>query len=164
MRAPIHSRKHYFQVSQSQVVQSAILNSTIAVSIEGAASQPQSVSEGAIIKAVWVEMWLQNDSASVIGSFTAGFYKAEGGANTISAGDAAALHDYNNKKNIFYATQGLAPASDSNMQLLYKGWIKIPKSKQRMGLGDSLVFFVRNNNATAIDLQVCGIFTYKEYQ
>ncbi len=163
MRPIISSRKHIFQVSQSQISQSAILVTNIATAVEGSRSTPQHVGEGSLIKAVFVEMWLTNDSASLVGSFTAGFYKNPGGTNNPTAADAAALHDWDNKKNLFYTTQGLAPANDSSLMLLYKGFIKIPKGKQRMGLGDELSFFVRNNNATAVDLDVCGLFIYKEY-
>ncbi len=163
MRPVIQSRKHYVQLSQSQIAQSILLETTISESIEGVHSTPTTIAEGAIVKAVWVEVWLSQDSATVIGSFTAGFYKAPGGENKVSAGDSQALHDYNNKKNLFYVTQGLAPQNDSGLMLLFKGWIKVPKSKQRQGLGDKLIFFVRNNNVTAIDIEVCGLFIYKEY-
>jgi len=163
LRPPIHSKKHYVQLDQSTIAQSVNLNTTVASAIEGAPATPTHVREGALVKAVWIEVWLVNISASTIGSFTAGFLKNPGNSNPILAADAAALHDYNNKKNIFYATQGLAPTTDSGLMLLFKGWIKIPKGKQRMGLGDTLQFFVRNNNATALDIEVCGLFTYKEY-
>ncbi len=163
MKAPIHSRKHYVQLSQSQIAQSAVLVTTISQAIEGASSTPTQVNEGAIVKAIWVEMWLVQDSASVLGSFTAGIYKNPGGTSTISAGNAAALHDWTNKKNLLYTTQALSPISDSALMLLYKGWIKVPKGKQRQGLGDRFQFFVRNNNATAIDMEVCGLFVFKEY-
>ncbi len=76
--------------------------------------------------------------------------------------DAAAIGDYDNKKNILYVTQGLAPANSTFQLNLVKGWFKIPKSKQRFGLGDKLQFFIRNNNATD-DQNFCGFATYKEY-
>ncbi len=163
MRPVIHSKKHYVQVSQATIAQAAASNLIILDAIEGAASVPTDVQEGATVKAVWVEMWLQNDSASVVGSFTAIVYKNPGGANVITSAEMAALHDYNNKKNILYTTQGLAPASDNALMVLFKGWIKIPKGKQRMGLGDRLHMSIRNNNLTAIDQDICGIFVFKSY-
>ncbi len=163
MKAPIQSRKHYFQIAQSTVAQAAIVNTVLCSAIEGARSQPQHVAEGALVKAVWLEVWCQQDSASVVGSFTAGFYKNPGGTNVLLSADAAAIHDYDNKKNLFYTTQALSPINDSGLMLLHKGWIKIPKGKQRMGLGDELTFFIRNNNATAIDIDFCGLAVYKEY-
>ncbi len=164
MRPPIHSRKHYVQLSQSNVAQGVILNTGICQAQEGAHASATTISEGALVKAVWCEVWISNDSASVLGSFTGGLYKNPGNSNTMVAADAAALHDYDNKKNIFYATQGLAPATDQQLMLAFKGWIKIPKGKQRMGLADKLVWFTRNNNATAVDIQVCGLFIFKEYE
>ncbi len=163
MKTIIQSKKHILQISQSAITQGAVLITNVASAIEGAPTTPTTISEGAIVKAVWVEMWLNNDSATLVGSFTAGFYKNPGDANPINATTAAALHDWSNKKNLFYTTQGLAPATDSALMLLYKGWIKIPKGKQRMGLGDKLQFFVRNNNATAVDIDICGLFIFKEY-
>ncbi len=164
VRPIVNSKKHYVQLGLSNIAQGANLNTTILSVIEGAPATAIHCMEGARVKAVWVEVWLNQDSASAVGSFTAGFLKNPGGANPILTADAAALHDYDNKKNIFYVTQGIAPTTDSALMLLYKGWIKIPRSKQRMGLGDQLQFFVRNNNAGAVDINVCGIFVYKEYR
>ncbi len=164
MKAPIHSRKHYIQMSQFTVGQGLAVNTTFSSAIEGAPSTPSHIAEGSLIKAVWLEAWCNNDSASVVGSFTAGFLKNPGGNASPTTGNIAALHDYDNKKNILYTTQALVPTTDSSMMLIHKGWIKIPKGKQRMGLGDSLQFFIRNNNAAAIDINVCGLGIYKEYQ
>ncbi len=159
----VHSKKHIPQQSQATIAQAVAHEFNICTSIEGAPSTPVHVSEGASVKAVWLEMWLQNASATVVGSFTAIFYKNPGGANSVTSAELAALHDYDNKKNIFYVTQGLAPINDNTQMLLYKGWLKIPKGKQRMGLGDELNFTIRNNNATAIDQDICGLAVYKSY-
>lgn len=163
MRAVIHSRKHYVQLSLSQVSQGALLNTILADGIEGTHTDPNQVSEGAGVKAVWVEAWAVQASSSVIGSFTAGLYKNPGNTTLMTTAQGAALHDYPNKKNIFYVTQGISPTNDSALMLIFKGWIKIPKGKQRMGLGDQLVFFLRNNNPAAVDIELCGMFIYKEY-
>ncbi len=163
MRPIVQSKKHIVQTSLTNIAQGAIFNITIVNSIEGSSTTPEAVNEGAIVKAVWVEMWLQNDSAAIVGTFTAGFYKLPGTATALTAVTAAALHDYANKKNIYYYTQGLAPNENAGILPLFKGWIKIPKGKQRMGLGDKLIFFVRNNNPSAIDVNICGGFLFKEY-
>ncbi len=71
------------------------------------------------------------------------------------------LGAYPNKKNILYTTQGiLADANDGGPTIpLIRGWIKIPKGKQRMGLDDRIVV-----NITAVGaLRLCGISTFKEY-
>ncbi len=163
VRAVIQSVKHYVQFSLATVANGAVVNNSAAVSVNvTAANAVGEVSEGSLIKAVYVEFWVQQASTA-IGSLVAGFYKNPGGQNLVSAADAIALGNWDNKKNLLYVTQGLAPENDAQLLPLYKGWIKIPKGKQRMGLGDQLVFFIRNLNA-ADDINFCGFFTYKEYK
>ncbi len=161
MRPIIQSKKHFVQVTLGNLGTLALGSHLIAEAIEGAPSTPTDIAEGAIVKAVYVEMWVQDDSASVVGSFTAVVMKNPGGSNAPTGANMAALHDYDNKKNILYTTQGLSPTSDSGVFPVYKGWIKIPKGKQRMGLGDKLQLFLRNNGGT--DLNFCGVFIFKEY-
>ncbi len=163
MRAPIVSRKHIFQISQSTVSQAAVSNTTLATAIEGTRSQPQHIGEGSVVKACYVEFWVSQDSASVVGSYTVILYKNPGGGATINTGEMAALHDYDNKKNILFTGQGLLTPNDGGQIPVLRGWYKIPKGKQRFGLGDELVITVRNNNATAIDINFCGLAVYKEY-
>ncbi len=162
MRPIISSKKHYNQVTLTNVAAGAASTTIIALAIEGEASTPDHVKEGAVVKAVWVEMWAQSDSASVTGSATAIIYKNPGGNANATAANVAALHDYDNKKNIFYATQGLMPTTDGGLFVIFKGWVKIPKGKQRMGLGDKINLTVRNNNGTD-DINICGMFTFKSY-
>ncbi len=160
VRAMVHSKKHYFQTTLATVTNGAITNQIIAHAKE-APSAVNEVVEGCTIKAVYVEYWLIQ-AADSIGTFTAGLYKNPGGQNAMATADAVALGDYDNKKNILYVTQGLAPKSSSPQLNLARNWFKIPKGKQRMGLGDKLHFFIRNNNATD-DINFCGFATYKEY-
>ncbi len=159
MRPIIHSKKHYVQVTLSTVANGAISNTLTCHAIEGAPTTPEQIREGAVVKAVYFEFWLTQASSSV-GSFTAGVYKNNNAS--ITAAEAAALHDYAEKKNVFYVTQGLSPANTVQLMPLIKGWIKIPKGKQRFGLDDRLYFFIRNNNGTD-DINFCGFATYKEY-
>jgi len=148
-------------VSLSTVANGAVANELLVNAIEGAASTPDHVEQGSIVKAVYVEFWLIQASTSV-GSFVAGIYKQPGTGALLTAAQAAALHDWDNKKNVLYTTQGLSPANTTHLMNAYKGWIKIPKGKQRFGLGDKLRFFLRNLNATD-DINFCGFATYKEY-
>jgi len=73
----------------------------------------------------------------------------------------AALGDWDNKKNILFTSQGLINDVDSSAMNLYRGWIKIPKSKQRMGLGDLVSWHLRTVGQS---LNFCGFELYKEYQ
>ncbi len=115
------------------------------------------------MKACYVEFWVSQDSASVVGSYTVILVKNPGGAGNPVATDLAALHDYDNKKNILFTAQGLLTPNDGGQVPVLRGWYKIPKGKQRFGLDDKLIVSIRNNNATAIDINFCGQVIYKEY-
>ncbi len=163
MKAPIHSKKHIFQISQATVAQAAVGTQTIVLALEGAPSTPFHVEEGSLVKACYVEFWVSQDSASVVGSYTIILYKDPGGNAQATAANLAALHDYDNKKNILFTAQGLLTPNDGGQVPVLRNWYKIPKGKQRFGLGDALRVAIRNNNATAIDINFCGLAVFKEY-
>ncbi len=163
MRPIIQSKKHIFQIGQSQVAQGLITNQEFANAIEGQPSQPVHVQEGATVKACYIELWLGTESATTIGSFTVIVQKNPGNAHAITTTNMAALHDYANKKNILFTTQGLLPLEAGGLVPVMRGWYKIPKGKQRMGLNDALEIVIRNNNTAAIDIEFCGFVLYKEY-
>ncbi len=121
----------------------------------------QEVNEGAIISAVYVELWVTSDDAA-LGTTIWTLEKVPGlGAGPVmAAGDAAALQSYDNKKNIFHTQMGLVGGNVGTTPTnIVKGWFKIPKSKQRFGLEDRLIsnLFAQGNG-----LQGCGIAIYKE--
>ncbi len=145
------------------MAQAAIVNTTFAVAQESNPTQPQHCAEGATVKACYVEFWVSQDSASVVGSYTVVLMKDPGGNAIPTTGNIAALHDYDNKKNILFTAQGLLTPNDGGQVPVLRGWYKIPKGKQRLGLGDILRITIRNNNATAIDINFCGLIIYKEF-
>ncbi len=160
MKAPIHSTKHYVQNSLGTTIAGAVLATTIATSV--AVQDKNSVAEvveGSTIKAVYVEDWVRTNDTSP-GSFVYIIAKFPNGVNDPTAAEMAALHTWDNKKNILYTTQALSNINTSQAIPMYKDWIKIPKGKQRMGLGDKIktVFL-----AQALDQNTCGFKTYKEY-
>ncbi len=163
MRPIISSKKHYVQISQATVSQGLLVNTEIVDAIEGSHSSPTHISEGDIVKAVYVEFWLGTASATIVGSYTVVIYKNPGSGHGLTSGEAAALHDYTNKKNVFFASQALSPPTDGGLVNVIKTWIKIPKGKQRFGLADRFTIAIRNNNATAVDLNFCGICIFKSY-
>ncbi len=160
MRAPIHSVKHYVQMSRSTVATVSLVAQSL---IEGRpladVNTVFEVTEGSVIKAVFVELWLENSSNT--GSFIVGLEKLPI-FQTAAFADYAALGDYDNKKNVLYVTQGL-PANDGvgNPIPVIRQWFKIPKGKQRFGLGDRLSLNIVNLGADT--LSFCGFATYKEY-
>ncbi len=160
MRAPVTSVKHYVQRSLNETMAGA----ATAVTLASVVDQPNAAAEvhaGSVIKAVFIEMWARaNDIAA--GSVLLTLVKCPDG-QTPNFADIANLDDYNNKKNVLYHTQGLSNDKLGSAIPFIRQWFKIPKGKQRFGLNTSLNIAIRNNNATAIDLNVCGVFIYKEY-
>ncbi len=162
MKAPINSTKHYVQVTLSSVSGVGVDNQVLVdgVNVTGA-NLAHEVIEGAEIKAVYVEFWLQN-SASTLGSFTVALLKTVGSQGLPSSGEILDLFTYEGKKNVLYTSQGLSPGNTTALIPVIRQWVKIPKGKRRFGLGDRLCFSIRNN--TTDDLNYCGFAVYKEYR
>ncbi len=159
MRAPIQSVKHIIQqgftVDTAGTASALIFATGKTISdMTGAAAD---VAEGSLIKAVWVEMWIQSASSQP-GSVILIVEKIPAGQSTASTTQLANLNDYPNKKNVFYTTQGLVGDANTNPTPFIRQWIKIPKSKQRTGLGDNwsvtISTIVENQNK-------CGAVIYK---
>jgi len=163
LRPIVHSKKHIFQMSQFTIAQAAVDTQIIVSAAEAPSTTPNGVIEGANVKAVYIEYWLGNASATVIGSYTTVLQKNPGGNSPLGAANVAALHDWDNKKNILFTSQALTPPTDGGLINVLKQWIKIPKGKQRFGLGDRLDLVTRNNNSTAVDVNGCGLAIFKEY-
>ncbi len=160
VRPMVHSRKHFVQLSLSAVASGATSASVVinAVAPEDVDASSEVV-EGSTIKAIYVELWVTGDDA-VTGTAIFAVQKRPSGHAAISAAEFAALHDYDNKKNILETHMGLIPSNSQNPIAVYRHWIKIPKGKQRFGLGDllSLEMFGQSDG-----ISFCGFVTYKEY-
>jgi len=157
----VHSIKHYVQITfntaTTGVTEVETLAESVTVTLANLATE---VKEGSTIKAIYFEMW-------TIGSVNDQFYtaclaKLPGGVGNILQADLVNLHAYDNKKNVLFTTQGLASNDGiGNPVNIHRGWIKIPKSKQRFGLGDRLQFAISSRGTADIDF--CGFALYKEY-
>ncbi len=160
MRPIIHSTKHYVQQSRSEVITVTIANIDIIKSVESTtANAVDEVEEGASVKAVFVEMWILDSAQD--GSFVISLEKSPGGIGALSFTNSNALGTYPNKRNLLYVTQGLSPNNGiGNPVPIIRQWFKIPKGKQRFGLGEVLRLNITNNGLN--DLEFCGFFTYKE--
>ncbi len=150
-------------MSQFTIAQSAVDTQVLVVAQEAVSTTPSAIENGAVVKAVYVELWLGNASTSVVGSYTTILFKNPGANAVASATILAALHDYDNKKNILFTSQALVPPTDGGQVMVMKGWYKIPKGKQRFGLGDRIDLVTRNNNSTSVDINGCGLAIFKEY-
>ncbi len=161
MRATINSAKHIVQQSidttAAGVVEVVTVLDTVSVNTASGANQ---VRDGAVVKAVFIEMWLRGNDAAVGSSYIYVFEKASGTEDNLAAGTIAALDDYPNKKNIFFISQGLINAVEGVATPVLRQWIKIPKSKQRMGRGDKLKLSIMSQSGSTLR---CGLQIYKEY-
>ncbi len=157
----VHSEKHIVQNSLATVIGGAV--GTVDI-IEAVAvvdkNSVHEVEEGSTIKAVYMEEWIRAGETTA-GSGQAILYKTSADQGTVTAVEMAALNDFTNKKNILYTTQGLYNDQDADATLVGRQWFKIPKGKQRFGLGDKLKFSLFT---PTIDLHFCGFFVYKEYK
>ncbi len=163
MRAPIHSVKHYVQMSRFEVPTVSVVSQDLVVVVPETGATIGSVDEvkeGAIVKACYVELWLL-DSAND-GSNIVSLIKGQLGSKGATFTEMNALGNYNEKKNVLFVHQGLSPNNGvGNPVVVMRGWYKIPKSKQRFGIGDGLNLVIANNGLN--DLEACGFATYKEY-
>ncbi len=161
MRPIVHSVKHYVQMTLS-TVGTLTRNTQVLVQAEEstAANLGFEIEEGAIVKAVYIELW-------VIGSVSNQFFtiildKSTGGAAAATFTQMTDLFTYPNKKNILYTTQGLASNDGIAAPIpVIRQWFKIPKGKQRFGLKDKLILSIASRGSDEIIF--CGFATYKEY-
>ncbi len=157
MRPVINTEKHYLQVSLGTVASGAITAITLAQAVAAPTTLAQ-VREGAVISAIYIEMWITGDDA-VQGTSIVTLEKLPGSATAMTTTESAALGAYDNKKNVFFTQMGLTPPNTQYPMASVKGWFKIPKGKQRFGLEDSLVL---NIHGQSDGVTFCGFATYKE--
>ncbi len=161
MKAPIHSVKHYVQWTVTPVAVGTTVLEDIVISREATtANLGNEVREGAIVKAVFVELWVIGQSDSASGNVLVSLYKNPGNGHAMTQAAAVDLHNYVNKKNVLYHTQGITNDGVANATPFVRQWFKIPKGKQRFGLGDRLQI-ATSTQAEAVNY--CGFATYKEY-
>ncbi len=154
----MNSTKHYVQKTLSTVIAGTIDTFRIVNATDLRTGDDDNVLAGAVVKAVFVEMWVRAGDTSP-GSTLISLIKVPESGNVTFA-DQTALHDYTNKKNVLYHTQGLTNDQDADAIPFVRQWFKIPKGKQRFGLGDRLFLAI---SAQALDNIICGFATYKEY-
>ncbi len=164
MLAPIVAVKHYVQKENASLASAARIGITVvdAVGIDIAVTSTDEVLEGSVVKAIFSEYWFKSDAVAGTGTkFQLVFEKVPSGANGINFTQMNNLSSYPNKKNILYYTQGVVGDLTTNSIPMIRNWFKIPKGKQRMGIGDQIIVSVSTTGAAA---DVCGFSTYKEYR
>ncbi len=161
MKAPIHSTKHLVQSPFSQITTGTSESILQITSVESTtANAATEVAEGSIVKAIYIEMWLQNSAND--GHQVLIVEKTIGAQAGATFSEMANLFAYNNKKNVLFTHEGLSSNDGvGNPQNILRQWIKIPKGKQRFGLGDRL--YITISNPSSNNLNRCGVSIYKEY-
>ncbi len=163
MLAPINSVKHIIQQSTVGIASGSRVNVVVvdAVAKGTVRTSTFQVDEGAIVKAVYVEAWLKSE-ASAGNDLQQNMYFEKVPANTavMSFTQTQNVQSYENKKNIFFSSQGVLGDLTTQAVPVLRQWIAIPKGKQRMGLSDRLILTVSSIGAV---LNLCGLFIYKEY-
>ncbi len=160
MRPRVKTKKHFFQVTLSTASTGTTNVETFLSTVETTlANAAVEAAEGSIVTAFYAEIWAIGGSADQF--FTSVIAKLPGGVGNITNADLSDLYSYDNKKNILYTTQGLASNDGTSIPLpLVKQWFKVPKSKQRFGLGDKLQFAIASRGSDKITY--CGFFMWKE--
>ncbi len=164
MAAPINSIKHYVQTSNTAIASGADLNINVVKGVVApATSTTDEVIQGAVVKAIFFEYWIGGNAATANTSqFNFVIEKAPGNTALITTTNMANLAAYLNKKNILFTTQGQIGAQvDGNQSIpVIRGWLRIPKGKQRFGLDDRIVVSALATGS----IRICGFVTYKEYR
>ncbi len=164
MRPPITSEKHYVQTTPTTVAVGTVsfLSIVSAVHVQDKrASSGNEVTEGSVVKAIYVEIWLSSaEPADGASSFVATISKLSGADTGATFSEMIGLQQYDNKKNVFYTTQGLVSGDQANAVPIIRGWFKMPKGKQRMGFKDRIFVSIAG---LAGDVEYCGFSTFKEY-
>ncbi len=162
--APINSRKHIVQIGVTPIAIGAVSNLKIATAKDVPVNTAfDEVEIGSVVKAIYIEMWVRGDDETAPpANASLTFEKLEGSMTSMIFAESTSLNVYDNKSNVFYVTQGLVSAGTANSGIPFlRGWFKVPKGFQRMAIGDRLVL---NISALNHDLEVCGVFVYKEYR
>ncbi len=162
MRAPITSKKHIVQHTQFTTATATVttFDDIHAVAVQDVNTSAE-VEEGSVIKAVYIELWLLA-TANTVESFVMMVEKSQSANIEPSFTNMTTLDAYENKKNIFYTTQGLiAENGTGNPTPVIRQWIKIPKGKQRFGLQDKLRINIAAISAGGVE--GCGLTIYKQY-
>ncbi len=120
-----------------------IRNLAVAGDVHDTAVQ-NSVIQGSIIKAIWLEFWYYGLSANETNDIV-DIYIFKNPGNNLTPPNPGTIGTSNEKKFVFKSWKGLAALkSNGGMPYFWRGWIKIPKRYQRMGTDDRLQLVIRS--------------------
>ncbi len=139
-------------------------NNTIAEAQDSAAlAVTQDVERGCSIRAIWIEFWISATEEIAVGVTNAVdlyFWKNPG--SNLTSPTPGTTGSSNEKKFILKQWKGLVGARSLGFQpYTWKGWIKIPKSQQRMAANDLWQIVIR---PTGTNIIFCHNYIYKWYK
>ncbi len=159
MRPPINSLKHYVQMTLQTAGAGTVIVPALARAVETVGGGADECRVGSIVKAIYIELWVRaGDTAG--GAFQCAIGKATAGSGGPTFANMGNLHDFNQKNNVLFFSQAQTNDQDADAIPVYRGWIKIPKGKQRLALGERFYVAV---SGFILDVIFCGMATYKEY-
>ncbi len=160
MHPIINSEKRIVQITLSTIPVTTVANTPIVIAEQDpTASAPTNVAAGTVVKAVYVEMWYLGTGQQPP-TMTVILHKLSSGGGNPDSTEMGNLNAWENKKNILETHQGFIGDANTNPVPMFRQWIKIPKGKQRFGLGDSLVLSAKS---ISDEVQFCGVFIFKAY-
>ncbi len=160
MRPMVHSRKHMPQYTQSEVGLNSTVNQLFITAVQDATETlATNVHVGDTIKAVYVEIWILGNTSQPA-TITAMIEKVPSGGSPATNTEMGQLHTYHNKHNILETHQGFIGDANTNPIPVYRGWIKIPKGKQRFALGERMYLNIRSITSV---VEFCGQIIFKSY-
>ncbi len=160
MRPRVSTVKHIVQFTLTAVPVNtvSVMEVVDAVSKSKDRTGADQVDEGAIVSACMIEMWLHN-AGSGSGQFIMIIVKLPSGVPDPTSSEMLNLQSYENKKNILFTSQGVLKDGVVQSVPISRGWYKIPRGKQRFGLGDKLIIAVATVGES---MSRCGVAVYKE--
>ncbi len=163
MLAPIVSIKHMINIENASIADNARRSFQLIAGVaQTAVVNVQDVVEGSIIKAVYLELWFKGNAvAGTEDKFQLIIEKVPAGQTAITFAQMNSLMGYENKKNILHSAQGVTGDLTTQALPIFRGWLKIPKGKQRFSIGDELRYAVSTTGATANN---CGLCIFKEFK
>ena len=158
VRPTVNSEKHIVQIGFNNAPIGSVRTQPLILA-KTTPSSSTDVRVGATVKAIYVEMWFQGEGMAS-GTSIAILEKLESGLADVTTADMLLLNNYGNKKNIFWTHQGLSSDQNTNAVPVIRGWVKIPKGKQRFGLDDAFKLQIQ---AQVDGVNICGLAIFKEY-
>ncbi len=164
MRPVIQSTKRITQFSLFTVPEDDTVSAGVLEAKQDFVGGTSECPVGAVVKAVYVEFWLLGEGAQP--TFAMAFVeKSQGSSAKPDIATVRDMDNYTNKKNVLHMFQGIIGDSNTNPMPVIRQWIKVPKGKQRMGLGDQIrVVFGGLNPSMNESFEVCGFVIAKYYQ